>query len=285
MQRQNNNVPRFLLKNKRNDADKAFPGQEMYLIWLSFLCCKQKKTKFRLNICLVSYSLGIFQKPRSITFLFGPIRPVIIIDVVVIFLVALWLVVGVVTSDYSVTQRGMTVTQHYSLLHTVWSENKRRSKVILQLHDCLCRFSRTQLSVRVQDPSRQCAAQSPVFWAYLRFAIRLLFRPIPRHFSRWGAKREAAMLRLQLGQTHSLFFHWLNTWPNTSSPGWSTISEKDKRQLFRVKPLRVRLLLMHERIGAGEYETAYATWLNYDLCWMNVSAFFRSGKTNQHETL
>lgn len=203
----------------------------MYLIWFSFLCCKQKKTKFRLNICLVSHSLGISQKPRSITFLFSPVRPVIIIDVVIIFLVALWLVVGVVTSDYSVMQWGMThtVTQHYSLLHTVWSENKRRSKVkrsvVLQLHDPV---------VHAQDRSRQlCAAKSPVFWAYLRFAIRLLFRPIPRHFSRWGAKREAAMLRLQLGQTHSLFFHWLNTWPNTSSPGWSTISEKDKGKLFR----------------------------------------------------
>lgn len=57
-----------------------------------------------------------------------------------------------------------------------------------------------------------------------RLAIRLLFRPIPRHFSRWGAKREAAMLRLQLGQTHSLLFHWLKTCPKMSSPGWSTIS-------------------------------------------------------------
>lgn len=55
-------------------------------------------------------------------------------------------------------------------------------------------------------------------------AIRLLLRPIPRHFSRWGAKREAAMLRLQLGQTHSLFFHWLYTCPKMSTPGWSTIS-------------------------------------------------------------
>lgn len=60
--------------------------------------------------------------------------------------------------------------------------------------------------------------------SYLRLAMRLLLRPIPRHFSRCGAKREAAMLRLQLGHTHSLFFHWLYTWPNTSNPGWSTIS-------------------------------------------------------------
>lgn len=57
-----------------------------------------------------------------------------------------------------------------------------------------------------------------------RLAIRLLFRPIPRHFSKWGAKREAAMLRLQLGQTHSLLFHWLKTCPKMSNPGWSTIS-------------------------------------------------------------
>lgn len=66
---------------------------------------------------------------------------------------------------------------------------------------------------------------------YLRLAMRLLLRPIPRHFSRCGAKREAAMLRLQLGHTHSLFFHWLYTWPNTSSPGWSTISGNVKQAL------------------------------------------------------
>ena len=62
--------------------------------------------------------------------------------------------------------------------------------------------------------------------SYLRLAMRLLLRPIPRHFSKCGAKREAAMLRLQLGHTHSLFFHWLYTCPNTSTPGWSTISGK-----------------------------------------------------------
>lgn len=66
--------------------------------------------------------------------------------------------------------------------------------------------------------------------AYLRLAMRLLLRPIPRHFSKCGAKREAAMLRLQLGHTHSLFFHWLYTWPKTSNPGWSTISEKWKKK-------------------------------------------------------
>lgn len=32
------------------------------------------------------------------------------------------------------------------------------------------------------------------------------------------------MLRLQLGHTHSLFFHWLYTCPKMSTPGWSTIS-------------------------------------------------------------
>ena len=66
--------------------------------------------------------------------------------------------------------------------------------------------------------------------SHLRLAIRLLLRPIPRHFSRWGAKREAAMLRLQLGQTHSLFFHWLYTCPKMSTPGWSTISEGQEGQ-------------------------------------------------------
>lgn len=60
--------------------------------------------------------------------------------------------------------------------------------------------------------------------SHRRLAIRLLFRPIPRHFSRWGAKRDAAILRLQLGQTHSLLFHWLKTCPKMSNPGWSTIS-------------------------------------------------------------
>lgn len=223
----------FFWKIRGMTQIKHFQDKKLYLFWFSFLCCKQKKkkTKFRLKICLVSYSLGIFQKPRSITFLFGPIRPVIIIDVVVIFLVALWLVVGVVTSDYSVTQRGMTgtVTQHYSLLHRVWWENKGVPRWLCSYAtvcaapaglSCLFMF-------RTLADSVQLKAQ--FFWAYLRFAIRLLFRPIPRHFSRCGAKREAAMLRLQLGQTHSLFFHWLNTWPNTSSPGWSTISEKDKK--------------------------------------------------------
>lgn len=67
---------------------------------------------------------------------------------------------------------------------------------------------------------RSLAALGP----HRRLAMRLLFRPIPRHFSRWGAKREAAILRLQLGQTHSLLFHWLKTCPKMSNPGWSTIS-------------------------------------------------------------
>lgn len=34
-------------------------------------------------------------------------------------------------------------------------------------------------------------------------ARRELFRPMPMHFSRWGANREAAMFRWQLGQMHS----------------------------------------------------------------------------------
>lgn len=54
--------------------------------------------------------------------------------------------------------------------------------------------------------------------------MRLLLRPIPRHFSKCGAKREAAISLLQFGHSHSLFFHWLYTWPNMSTPGWSTIS-------------------------------------------------------------
>jgi len=39
--------------------------------------------------------------------------------------------------------------------------------------------------------------------AILLEAKRELFRPMPIHFSRWGAKREAAIFRWQLGQTHS----------------------------------------------------------------------------------
>lgn len=62
--------------------------------------------------------------------------------------------------------------------------------------------------------------------SHLRFAMRLLLRPMPRHFSRWGAKRDAAISLLQFGHSHSLFFHWLYTWPNMSNPGWSTISGK-----------------------------------------------------------
>lgn len=57
--------------------------------------------------------------------------------------------------------------------------------------------------LRKKSRSGSSRGRSP----HRRLAIRLLFRPIPRHFSRWGAKREAAMLRLQLGQTHSLLFH------------------------------------------------------------------------------
>lgn len=68
----------------------------------------------------------------------------------------------------------------------------------------------------------------------LRLAMRLLLRPMPRHFSRWGANREAAMLRLQLGHTHSLFFHWLYTWPKMSTPGWSTISVKEIIKLSKL---------------------------------------------------
>lgn len=84
----------------------------------------------------------------------------------------------------------------------------------------------------IQSQSALNLCKHPCLWisylstllSYLRLAMRLLLRPIPRHFSRCGAKRDAAMLLLQLGHTHSLFFHWLYTWPNTSSPGWSTIS-------------------------------------------------------------
>lgn len=64
--------------------------------------------------------------------------------------------------------------------------------------------------------------------------MRLLLRPIPRHFSRCGAKRDAAMLRLQLGHTHSLFFHWLYTCPKMSTPGWSTISTKGTVESYRL---------------------------------------------------
>lgn len=37
-------------------------------------------------------------------------------------------------------------------------------------------------------------------------ANRELFRPMPMHFSKCGAKRDAAMLRWQFGQTHSAGF-------------------------------------------------------------------------------
>lgn len=81
--------------------------------------------------------------------------------------------------------------------------------------------------------SEEIRSRQDVFLTYLRLAMRLLLRPIPRHFSRCGAKREAAMLRLQLGHTHSLFFHWLYTWPNTSNPGWSTISTNLKKKRLK----------------------------------------------------
>jgi len=48
--------------------------------------------------------------------------------------------------------------------------------------------------------------------------------PMPRHFSRCGAKRAAARLRWQLGQTQSYCFLVDNTQPNTSRPRTFTIS-------------------------------------------------------------
>ena len=57
--------------------------------------------------------------------------------------------------------------------------------------------------------------------AHLRLAMRELLRPMPMHFSRCGAKREAARWRWQLGHTHSKFF-LVGAWPSTSTPGLST---------------------------------------------------------------
>lgn len=81
---------------------------------------------------------------------------------------------------------------------------------------------------------KMCIAGAGSRDSHRRLAIRLLLRPIPRHFSRWGAKREAAILRLQLGQTHSLLFHWLKTCPKMSNPGWSTISGDRRGVAIRV---------------------------------------------------
>lgn len=85
-----------------------------------------------------------------------------------------------------------------------------------------------------------------------RLAIRLLFRPIPRHFSRWGAKREAAMLRLQLGQTHSLLFHWLKTCPKMSKPGWSTISGDRRDVAIRAGKGPLPLIPTHGLVASSE---------------------------------
>jgi len=60
--------------------------------------------------------------------------------------------------------------------------------------------------------------------AHRRRAMRVTLAPIPIHFSRCGAKRAAARLRWQLGQTHSYCFLVDSTWPNTSRPRTFTIS-------------------------------------------------------------
>lgn len=49
------------------------------------------------------------------------------------------------------------------------------------------------------------------------------------------------MLRLQLGHTHSLFFHWLYTCPKMSTPGWSTISAGGHDQTLPRDPPRSAL--------------------------------------------
>lgn len=65
----------------------------------------------------------------------------------------------------------------------------------------------------------------------IRFeASRELFRPIPIHFSKWGAKREAASVREQLGQTHSSFLIPFNECPNISTLELS----KQKKQSLRI---------------------------------------------------
>lgn len=66
--------------------------------------------------------------------------------------------------------------------------------------------------------------------------MRLLFLPIPMHFSRWGAKRLAARVREQFGQTHSCCF-LTGCWPKTSKPAWSTISTQITKYTFVEKKI------------------------------------------------
>merc|ERR1711872_787804 len=58
----------------------------------------------------------------------------------------------------------------------------------------------SSLSASLSDPSdfRELAIRL--------LATRELLRPIPMHFSKWGAKRDATMLRWQLGHRHSNCF-------------------------------------------------------------------------------
>ena len=66
--------------------------------------------------------------------------------------------------------------------------------------------------------------------AILLLAILELFRPIPIHFSKWGANREAAKFLEQLGQTHSCCF-FTGTWPKMSSPFLSIMAANNQSNI------------------------------------------------------
>lgn len=82
------------------------------------------------------------------------------------------------------------------------------------------------------------------------------------------------MLRLQLGHTHSLFFHWLYTCPKMSTPGWSTISTNDsgKQELwvkggFFQKAAYTKIVPSYTNGGEKQEKvlalgTAHTHWLN-----------------------
>lgn len=60
------------------------------------------------------------------------------------------------------------------------------------------------------------------------------------------------MLRLQLGQTHSLLFHWLKTCPKMSKPGWSTISGDRRDVAIRAGKGRLPLIPTHSPVASSE---------------------------------
>lgn len=79
--------------------------------------------------------------------------------------------------------------------------------------------------LKVYGQSSNQTLSSVMATYFLLAAIRVLLRPIPIHFSRWGANFWAPRAREQLGHKQSIFFLIAKgLFPNISIPFTSTIS-------------------------------------------------------------